>query len=174
MISTPLHDVLNHVDNKDEKLSGRPIYSGGPVISAIDHTLLRLQKLFTYWGLLALTGLIIMSVAISLIAISAEHTSNFVQQQRRASIMQECNAQNRRHDNTINELNRIAAIYIKQHPSQAKAIKQSIGQNVLLINALQPKQDCAAVVKQEAGSQTIKSTRSTSTTRTTHTTHHNG
>jgi hypothetical protein len=74
-------------------------------------------------------------------------TTQEIQQQRRNSIFSNCTDQNERHDKTSARL--IAAMNkaIEQHPEQRERIRQSSQVSLGLIDALVPKQDCAAVVR---------------------------
>jgi hypothetical protein len=56
-----------------------------------------------------------------------------------------CNDQNARHKKTIQTLRAILADFVKKHPDQSQQVKDSVRSNVLLINALAPKRDCAAL-----------------------------
>lgn len=75
-----------------------------------------------------------------------------IQNQRRESILNDCKDQNTRHDNTINFLNSLAKKIEKQHPDKKAAVESSLKQDYLLINALAPKQDCLALVKESVPS----------------------
>lgn len=69
---------------------------------------------------------------------------NSVQDQRH----EVCLNQNGRHDRTLALFRKAAADTIKKHPEQAKGIRENIGANIAIINALAPKQDCDKVAPQ--------------------------
>jgi hypothetical protein len=72
-----------------------------------------------------------------------------IQVERRNNIVQNCEAQNSRHDTSIKTLNDIINGLVKKNPSQEKAIRQSAHYNILLINALAPVQDCLKLVQRQ-------------------------
>lgn len=57
-----------------------------------------------------------------------------------------CEDQNKRHDRTIERLNKIIDQAKRRQPDRAAEIERARAQNILLIEALAPEQDCAAVV----------------------------
>ena len=56
-----------------------------------------------------------------------------------------CTAQNTRHDRTITLFQDAAAKLIREHPEQADQVRENIGTNLRIINALAPKQNCDQV-----------------------------
>lgn len=71
-----------------------------------------------------------------------------VQSQRVEAIRSNCEAQNRRHDETIVTLDRLVAS-LPDGPRKERAKAGRKG-TVLLIEALQPRQDCVALVRRAA------------------------
>lgn len=72
--------------------------------------------------------------------------ANEIQSQRARSIVENCQAQNTRHDDTIMALDRVIAQAVKDQPERATQIRQARESNVLLINALAPKRSCQALL----------------------------
>lgn len=75
-------------------------------------------------------------------------TTNQIQAQREEFIRRNCEDQNDRHDDTIEQFKIAAALVSKKHPEQAKQIRESVEQNLLIIKALVPKQNCDQIVAQ--------------------------
>ncbi len=71
-----------------------------------------------------------------------------IQSERARNIRQACEAQNARHDATIETLDRLIA---RVPPSQRSEAQQSRASTVLLINALVPKRRCSEVVRKQVG-----------------------
>lgn len=73
-------------------------------------------------------------------------------QQSRIEITREaCEEQNRRHDRTIRRLNRLIVEAKRRDPARAAEITRSSKGSILLIDALQPHQDCAALIEKRFG-----------------------
>lgn len=101
----------------------------------------------------ALAGFVIIGITstIALIgfALVLDHEGNntdAIQQQRKDSIERSCNDQNKRHDDTINAFDTVADAAVKTNPSRAKEIRASVKANLLIINAVVPKQNCDLLV----------------------------
>lgn len=77
-------------------------------------------------------------------------TTDLIQDQRRDSILRTCEDQNKRHGDTLKVLDKVIAKVLKSDPSETtkKQLAASRANNVLLINALAPKQDCATLVEE--------------------------
>jgi hypothetical protein len=93
-----------------------------------------------------------------------------IQMQRRQSIYDNCNDQNKRNANTIKALGVVATQAEKSDPSQATQIKSQIKSNVLLIDALVPTGDCTAEVLKQTGKPLASSSATKTKTTTTSTT----
>ena len=61
---------------------------------------------------------------------------------RRDFILDSCKAQNARHDATLKKLRLAAEASAKRNPKFAKEIRASVEDNIAIIDALAPKQDC--------------------------------
>lgn len=86
----------------------------------------------------------------SAVAQSAAQLAAEIQQQRVDSVSDNCNAQNKRHDGTIAALDRIPPFGPQTRAARAQAARGR-AEAVLLINALQPHQDCTLVVDAALG-----------------------
>jgi hypothetical protein len=75
-------------------------------------------------------------------------TTDLIQDQRRDSILRGCQDQNARHEKTLSVLDQVIAKVLKTKPPDGvkKQLAVSRANNVLLIDALAPKQDCAKLV----------------------------
>ena len=69
-------------------------------------------------------------------------TLSQVKETRRAFVRETCVEQNKRHDKTIAKFRAAARAAIKRSPEFAKEIRAGIQDNVDIIDALAPKQDC--------------------------------
>lgn len=70
---------------------------------------------------------------------------------RKDFIRTSCEAQNLRHDATISKLNQAAKRAIKRNPKFADDIRAGIADNIAIIDALAPKQDCGQLIKVAEG-----------------------
>lgn len=70
---------------------------------------------------------------------------------RRDFILDSCKAQNGRHDATIKKLRLAAEASAKRNPKFAKEIRASVEDNVQIIDALAPKQDCVKLSRVAVG-----------------------
>lgn len=70
-----------------------------------------------------------------------------IQLQRLDGIRRGCEDQNRRHDGTIRALDDVIARVVRDAPERKTELARARAQNVLLINALAPKQDCDRLVR---------------------------
>src|SRR3974390_1965898 len=105
-------------------------------------------------GLIAIQGIILVKyqdeqTRSHKTAVEAKLLAQEIQQQRVNSIRGDCEDQNRRHDNSIATFEQ-ALTYYHHHPQPAvtkQHLENSIHQNIDLINALVPRQNCEALVK---------------------------
>lgn len=74
-------------------------------------------------------------------------TTNEIQQQRKETILRSCTEQNGRHNATIKVLDKVLSDTVKSNPKLKAQVKDSRAQNLLLINALVPVQNCSQLVK---------------------------
>lgn len=74
-------------------------------------------------------------------------TTNQIQAQRRESIMRACTEQNVRHNATLKVIDQLLDDAAKKNPKQKKVLAEARTQNMLLINALTPLQNCKKLVK---------------------------
>lgn len=125
----------------------------------IDQLLERLQKSLTIRWVIVVIGLLVagyFSWHATRSANNAIHRNSVlvheVATERREAILQNCIAQNQRHDNTIAILNQTVAQYEQTHPNSknSRQLRTSVRQNVALINALAPKQNCQALANHQA------------------------
>lgn len=65
-----------------------------------------------------------------------------IKETRKDFVYDSCTAQNKRHDNTVNQFYMVAADYKKKHPKEAALIDESVKSNLQLIDSLAPKQNC--------------------------------
>lgn len=72
-----------------------------------------------------------------------------IQHNRYQTTLENCLAQNKRHDNTIAAFHEEAAAYVKKHPEEKAALEENVKANIRLIDALQPREkDCKAKADQ--------------------------
>lgn len=69
-----------------------------------------------------------------------------IQHQRRDSIARTCKDQNKRHDDTVIEFNRLADRAAVRNPKMAEQIHDNVKANLRIIDAIAPKQDCVHLV----------------------------
>jgi hypothetical protein len=74
-------------------------------------------------------------------------TTDRIQAQRKEFTRQSCVDQNIRHEHSLNVINSVIRKAEKKNPELKKNYEASKTANILLINALVPKQNCAALVK---------------------------
>lgn len=74
-----------------------------------------------------------------------------IQTDRKDFIQKTCKSQNERHDNTIATLYKISKQAQKDFPKRAAEIRKSVSSNIVLIDALAPKQNCNALVRASQG-----------------------
>ena len=74
-----------------------------------------------------------------------------VQQSRRDITLQSCQEVNQRNINTKAYLLKLTKEAIKEKPAREAAIRTSLAQTNVLIDALSPKQDCKALVHRRYG-----------------------
>jgi hypothetical protein len=72
-----------------------------------------------------------------------------IQVERARNVLTNCESQNRRHDATIETLDRQIEQVQRVKPELATQFRASRNFTVLLINAMAPKQDCAALVRKQ-------------------------
>jgi hypothetical protein len=85
-------------------------------------------------------------------ATHADQLATTIQQQRVSITLANCVDQNAHHDGTVAALNRLlVAAEGKATPAARARIAASEAPTLLLINALAPKRDCAAVVEKTTG-----------------------
>lgn len=77
-----------------------------------------------------------------------------IQVERRQNVFRNCQDINDRHDNTIRQLDRLLTRRVREAPTQAERdrLRLSRASTVLLIEALVPKRDCAALARQQVSS----------------------
>lgn len=83
-------------------------------------------------------------------------TTDEIQSQRKEFVRRTCVDQNKRHDKTLRVLSHIVDVAEHKHPELRKAYEDSRAQNLLLINALAPKQNCVVAVKAAIASPATK------------------
>lgn len=71
--------------------------------------------------------------------------ANQIQQQRYDTTYGNCIDTNQRNKKTIHQLDVITAAYMKKHPEAKAAVKDSLQQQTLLIDALVPVRNCKVV-----------------------------
>lgn len=91
-------------------------------------------------------GLVAVAAAVAGVAIIRLYHE--VQSQRHDSIIVGCRDQNKRHDDTIAFLNRLAARQIKADPKKRAAIERSLSLYFKLLHAEIPKKNCAVLARQ--------------------------
>lgn len=116
----------------------------------------------------ALIGLVVIVVAVAITGIPLTGFDGLIgansdrveeiQQERAANIVRGCRDQNKRHDDTVMQLDAlltIAKLSVAGEPGRAEQIEQSRDFTVALIDALAPVRDCQAVIEQQipSGSQ---------------------
>lgn len=62
-----------------------------------------------------------------------------------------CESQNYRHAQTVLKFKEAQIVLAKKHPEQVKAIQESVDENLKIIDALVPLQDCEYLVKLSVG-----------------------
>jgi hypothetical protein len=74
-----------------------------------------------------------------------------IQDQRRLQFLDDCKTTNSRHDNAINVLNGLANGLKAKNPKASKLIDTQVKQNITLIDAIVPKQNCKKVLQHTVG-----------------------
>lgn len=98
----------------------------------------RLHGFFT--KALAIFAIIGFTSAIALLGFSL--TLSEIKKTRRLFVVTMCEAQNQRHDKSIARFRSASKRAIKRNPQFAKQIRESTSDNLSIIDALAPKQDC--------------------------------
>jgi hypothetical protein len=105
------------------------------------------RRVFVVLALIALPALPVAAWVVSSSVSDNQRLTEAIQEQRRDSILYGCREQNARHDRTIATLDRLIA----QAPAgRRERARQGRAGTVLLIEALAPKRDCAALVTKAA------------------------
>ena len=76
-----------------------------------------------------------------------DQTVKDIQRSRIEITRETCRAQNRRHDSTIERLHRLIVVAKRREPDRGEEIERSAKGSIALIDALQPVQDCEALIK---------------------------
>jgi esterase/lipase len=86
------------------------------------------------------------------LAQEAKRLAQQIQDERARNVRDNCEQVNERHDNTVATLDGLLARARKgASPQQRKQIQQSRASTLLLIDALAPRRDCEALVRQQVG-----------------------
>jgi hypothetical protein len=88
---------------------------------------------------------VIQSRAIAAQTLAIKRQTSEIQEERRQTALDSCLDRNKRHDKSIETLHELAADIGKKHPELRIRLKETVKQNIILIGALQPKQDCQKV-----------------------------
>lgn len=113
------------------------------------------HRLTIGFGLMTATLMVVSVVLVGLVH-DNQARARQIQQERARSIRANCKDSNDRHDNSIAALDTVLHDYLaKKPPAQRPALRKQLEaarqQNILLINALVPKRNCAQVVRGAVG-----------------------
>lgn len=78
-----------------------------------------------------------------------------IQAERTSNILRLCQDQNKRHDDTVTNLDSLLAlakVKYANNPAKLEQIRESRASTISLIDALAPKNDCAAILRQQVPS----------------------
>lgn len=107
----------------------------------------RLHRFFT--KALAIFAIIGLTSAIALLGFSL--TLSEIKETRRLFVVATCLSQNQRHDKAVDRFNDASARAIKRAPEFAKQIRESTDDNLAIIDALAPRQNCVQLGKVAVG-----------------------
>lgn len=119
--------------------------------SHVDEHIEKIEHRLSKWLIRGLVAYAVIAVACVVALVGFGIALDQIQDTRKEFVKANCEAQNKRHDQTISKFKEISQEAIKKHPEQAEQIKAAREPNTQIIDVLAPKQDCEALSKVAVG-----------------------
>lgn len=99
----------------------------------------------------AVLGILLAMAAVTVGVVRSQQAIDRINSERSHNTLVACLDLNQRHDDTLDEIDRLVAKAKKKSPERAKQIEASKGPTVLLIDALAPKRKCKELAAKAVG-----------------------
>jgi hypothetical protein len=134
--------ITNPPEKRSPKYSGRREYDYGRLEKRLDEHTEKVEKRLHRFFSKSLAVFVIIGLTSAIALFGFTITLSKIKQTRKDFVKSSCVAQNKRHDITITKFKAAAKRAEKRSPKFAQEIKSSIKDNLEIIDALAPKQNC--------------------------------